>query len=114
MYIIVNLAELEAEIGELERRKEKANKYKAKLIEKRVKTETTVHTKIARYDLSLSDSIDHWAGKLCEVGESKKNDLRLGVHRFMSDINVVICTLDSVIRKIGNDIDAKRQELASL
>lgn len=107
-------AALRAEIAELQRKIDKANDYKERLIEEREKTQSSVNAPVIRYDLTMSSDISHWRGNLEKKAEAIKSDVGAGLHKFMSGINAVILNLDTVIRKLREEKNAKQCELDSL
>ena len=107
-------AAIRAEISDCRNKINRLNSYKSQLRTEYDESSNSVHTPGNNYDLTVSTDIAHWVGKLQSDGDTKRNILGLGVNTFMSGIENVIGTIDSVIARLYDKIASLERELASI
>ena len=97
-------AAIRAEIADLRDKIRRLNEYKQNLQTEEGTSESDVYTPGVKYDFTATSDISHWVGRLEHAGDDQKVVTVDGVHSFISGINRVIGTIDSVIARLEEEI----------
>ena len=106
--------EIKEKIRRLKEKIKALEEYKSLLEERYASTTDGVYVPGKEYDLTVSDAISHWKGKLEAEGEQKKEQTTGAVKKFLSGIDVVIEIIDRIISELWDEIEDLEDELASI
>lgn len=107
-------AEIMAKIHEYERKIHRLEKYIEMLQYRADVTNEGSYIPESEYDLSVSEDIEHWKGKLQSKGVDHQESTASGISDFLSGIGDVISKIQKLITKYYKRIEKLRAELESI